>query len=91
MKTSDDDYLVGRLAMGDKAALGELIARYRKSVIGYFENRTYLTLDFEHLAGLTFDKVMRYAPSYIAHGRFARWLFAIARNVLLDEIRLLRA
>ena len=49
MKASDDDYLVGRLAMGDKAALGELIARYRKAVIGYFRNRTYLTLDFEHL------------------------------------------
>ena len=87
MKASDDDYLVGRLAMGDKAALGELIARYRKAVIGYFRNRTYLTLDFEHLAGLVFDKVARKAPSYIAKGRFANWLFAIAKNVLLDEIR----
>jgi DNA-directed RNA polymerase specialized sigma24 family protein len=80
------DYLVGRLAMGDKAALGELIARWREAVIWYFKKRTYLTLDFEHLAGLVFDKVARKAPSYIAQGRFAGWLFAIAKNVLRDEI-----
>jgi DNA-directed RNA polymerase specialized sigma24 family protein len=84
---ADADYLVGRLAMGDRAALGELIARYRKAVIGYFGRRTQLPLDFEHLTGLVFDKVERYAPRYIAKGRFMGWLFSIAHNVLLDEIR----
>jgi hypothetical protein len=85
--SKDADYLVGRLAMGDNAALGELIARYRGGVIGYFRNRSYLTLDFEHLAGLVFDRVARNAPRYIAQGRFSGWLFAIARNVLRDEIK----
>jgi DNA-directed RNA polymerase specialized sigma24 family protein len=87
MNASDADYLVGRLAMGDRAALGELSARWRRSVLAYLARRTQLKLDFEHLAGLTFDKVVRYAPSYIAQGRFAGWLFSIARNVLLDEIK----
>ena len=82
-----DDYLIGRLAIGDRIALGELRARYRRSVISYFRKRTYMRLDFEQLAGLVFDKVARKAASYQPRGRFTGWLFAIARNVLKDELR----
>jgi DNA-directed RNA polymerase specialized sigma24 family protein len=83
----EDRALMAKIAGGDRVALGELNARWRRRVIGYFRKRTQLNLDFEHLAGLTFGKVARSAPSYISKGRFVNWLFRIARNVLLDEIR----
>jgi RNA polymerase sigma factor (sigma-70 family) len=85
--TATDDYLVGRLAIGDRSALGELCARYRRSVIAYFRKRTWRSVDHEALAGVVFDKVARKAASYEPQGRFTGWLFAIARNVLKDELR----
>jgi len=82
-----DDQLVDRLAVGDRSALAALIARWRRPLIAYFARRTNIKLDFELLAGATLDKVAASASSYVARGRFGSWLFKIAHNVLLDELR----
>ena len=82
-----NDYLIARLALGDASAFSELTERWRGKLISYFSQRTFYSLDFEHLAGLVFDKVVRYAPRYVAKDRFTSWLFAIAKGVLLDELK----
>ena len=86
MSARDDDYLMLRVAIGDKAALGELSKRYRSGVVGYFTRRSR-SVDAAYLASIVFDKVARKAPSYVARGKFDRWLDAIAKNVLRDELR----
>jgi DNA-directed RNA polymerase specialized sigma24 family protein len=83
----DDDYLMGRLAMGDTSALAKLMAKYRAGLVGYFVNRANGCLDAEHLTGRVFDKVRRNATPYRPMGRFKRWLYSIAKNLLLDELK----
>ena len=84
---NSDDYLVARLAIGDRSALGELQARHRRSVVSFLRKRAQQRLDYEQLAGVVFDKVARKAATYEPRGRFKGWLFAIALNVLKDELR----
>jgi DNA-directed RNA polymerase specialized sigma24 family protein len=93
MKTSDrvdgvsDDELVRRLTIGSHAALAELSTRWRERVIRFLASETDFDLDFDQLAQLAFEKVVRYAPSYQARGQFKGWIFRIAKNLLLDEIK----
>ncbi|MGV3755087.1 MAG: RNA polymerase sigma factor [Verrucomicrobiota bacterium] len=82
-----DAALMLRVREGDMAAFETLVERYKQPVI----NLLYRTLpdaaEAEDLAQNVFIQVYKSAHRYEASARFSTWLFTIARNLCLNEIR----
>ena len=82
-----DAQLMLRVQRGDMEAFEMLVERYKKPVI----NLIYRTLrdltEAEDLAQNVFVQVFKSAHRYKATGKFSTWLFTIARNLSLNEIR----
>ena len=82
-----DARLMLRVKRGDVAAFEELVEKYKQPVI----NMIYRTLpdatEAEDLAQNVFIQVYKSAHRYKASAKFSTWLFTIARNLCLNEIR----
>ncbi len=82
-----DAALMLRVREGDMAAFELLVERYKQPVI----NLLYRTLpdatEAEDLAQNVFIQVFKSAHRYEVSARFSTWLFTIARNLCLNEIR----
>ena len=82
-----DVALMLRFQGGDAAAFDELVARHQKAVLNiawrYCGDRTIA----EDLAQEIFVKVWRAKSSYQPSARFSTWLYRIAVNRCLNEIR----
>ncbi len=76
-----------RFRDGDVQAFGDLFVKYRKKIINYcyrfFSNREIA----EELAQEVFMNVYKAAPGYRPEAGFSTWLFRIATNVCLNELR----
>jgi RNA polymerase sigma-70 factor, ECF subfamily len=86
--SSDPDaVLMLRAKQGDTAAFTELVEKYKQPVI----NLAYRTLrdatEAEDLAQNVFVQVYKSAARYQTTAKFSTWLFTIARNLCLNEIR----
>lgn len=85
--TDPDVDLMLRVKCGDRAAFTELVEKWRHPVIGF----VYRTLpdpdESEDLAQATFVQLWKTADRYQPNARFASFLFTIARNLCLNEIR----
>jgi len=82
-----DAVLMLRVKQGDTAAFTELVEKYKQPVM----NLAYRTLrdatEAEDLAQNVFVQVYKSAPRYKSTAKFSTWLFTIARNLCLNEIR----
>lgn len=82
-----DAALMLRVKRGDRAAFEILIEKYKQPVF----NLVYRTLpdaaEAEDLAQNVFLQVYRHAHRYKPSAKFTTWLFTIARNLCLNEIR----
>ena len=82
-----DAALMLRVKAGDFAAFEELVDKYRQPVM----NLVYRTLrdatEAEDLAQHVFLQVFKSAHRYEVAAKFSTWLFTIARNLCLNEIR----
>ncbi len=82
-----DAMLMLRVKRGDLAAFEQLVEKYRQPVV----NLVYRTLpdatEAEDLAQNVFVQVFKSASRYEATAKFSTWLFTIARNLCLNEIR----
>jgi RNA polymerase sigma-70 factor (ECF subfamily) len=82
-----DAALMLRVREGDLAAFAALVEKYKQPVM----NLLYRTLpdatEAEDLAQNVFVQVHRSARRYKAQAKFSTWLFTIARNLCLNEIR----
>jgi RNA polymerase sigma-70 factor (ECF subfamily) len=82
-----DAALMLRVKQGDTAAFTELVEKYKQPVM----NLVYRTLrdatEAEDLAQNVFVQVYKSAHRYKTTARFSTWLFTIARNLCLNEIR----
>jgi RNA polymerase sigma-70 factor (ECF subfamily) len=82
-----DAALMLRVKRGDFDAFEELVDKYKQPVM----NMIYRTLpdatEAEDLAQSVFIQVYRSAERYRASAKFTTWLFTIARNLCLNEIR----
>jgi RNA polymerase sigma-70 factor (ECF subfamily) len=82
-----DAELMLRVKQGDMAAFEVLVEKYKQPVF----NMVYRTLpdatEAEDLAQSVFVQVFKSAHRYRVTARFSTWLFTIARNLALNEIR----
>ncbi|GAA3549330.1 sigma-70 family RNA polymerase sigma factor [Nonomuraea rosea] len=81
-----DELLVVRAQLGERAALAELVARWRVPVWTYVRRM----LDAERADDVTQEiwlAVVRGLPRLREPGRFAPWLFTIARRSVTDRLR----
>jgi len=89
MSTSPDPdaALMLRVKQGDRDAFAELVEKYQQPVM----NLVYRTLpdatEAEDLAQHVFLQVYKSAHRYEVSAKFTTWLFTIARNLCLNEIR----
>ncbi|MGW7478845.1 RNA polymerase sigma factor [Nonomuraea muscovyensis] len=81
-----DELLVLRAQLGERAAVAELVARWRVPVWTYVRRM----LDAERADDVTQEiwlAVVRGLPRLRDPGRFAPWLFTIARRSVTDRLR----
>jgi RNA polymerase sigma-70 factor (ECF subfamily) len=82
-----DAALMLRVRQGDMQAFAALVDKYRQPVI----NLAYRTLrdatEAEDLAQAVFIQVYKSAHRYRISAKFSTWLFTIARNLCLNELR----
>lgn len=85
--TVDDDALMIRLQGGDHSAFEELLERYQGPLQGFFYRNTRDAQLSEDLTQETLLKVYNQAWDYLPSGRFRGWMYRIARNLLIDDVR----
>jgi RNA polymerase sigma-70 factor (ECF subfamily) len=82
-----DAALMKRVTQGDQRAFEELVDKYKQPVF----NMIYRTLpdaaEAEDLAQAVFVQVYKSAARYRVEAKFTTWLFTIARNLCLNELR----
>jgi len=87
MTTEADTQLMLDFRDGDQRAFQLLFDKYKKRVINYCYRFCGHQAVAEDLAQETFLRVYTSAPRYEPRARFSTWLFKIAANVCLNEIR----
>jgi RNA polymerase sigma-70 factor (ECF subfamily) len=82
-----DAALMLRVKQGDATAFTQLVDKYKQPVMN-FAYRTLRDLtEAEDLAQNVFVQVYKSARRYEPSAKFSTWLFSIARNLCLNEIR----
>ncbi|MHB1132098.1 MAG: sigma-70 family RNA polymerase sigma factor [Chloroflexota bacterium] len=71
----------------DRAALAALYRQHLDAVYRYFYSRVGNAQEAEDLTAATFAKMLASVGDYTEQGRFAAWLFTIARHTLADYQR----
>jgi RNA polymerase sigma-70 factor, ECF subfamily len=82
-----DAALMLRVKQGDTAAFTELVEKYKQPVMNLVYRILRDATEAEDLAQVVFVQVYKSANRYKTTARFSTWLFTIARNLCLNEIR----
>lgn len=82
------DKLVSRASQGDSGAFGRLYDLFADRIYGFALLRIHDHHDAEDLTETVFLKAWKAIGSYDLRGLpFEAWLFRIARNAIIDEVR----
>lgn len=82
-----DEELMARAQAGDSGAFGELYARYREPISRY-ANRIVRDVEAaDDVSQETFCRAYSARASFKLEARFSAWLFAIAHNLCVNELR----
>lgn len=82
-----DAALMERTKLGERVAFEELVARYRQPVMNLARRTVNDATEAEDLAQTVFVQAYKAAGRYRPTAKFSTWLFTIARNLCLNEIR----
>jgi len=82
-----DAALMLRVKQGDGAAFAELVDKYKQPVMNFAWRMLRDATEAEDMAQNVFLQVHKSAHRYKVSARFSTWLFTIARNLCLNEIR----
>lgn len=83
----DDDCLMRAIQERESRAFETLVGRYQQALISFFYSNTRDIQFSEDLTQETLLRVYDQAWDYLPTGRFRGWMFRIARNLLIDNIR----
>jgi len=82
-----DAGLMRRVKRGDREAFTALVDKYRQPILNFLHRTLGDLAEAEDLAQATFVQVFKSARRYRENARFSTWLYTIARNLCLNEIR----
>ena len=82
-----DAALMLRVKQGDGAAFAGLVDKYKQPVLNLAYRMLHDATEAEDVAQNVFVQVFRSAHRYEVSAKFSTWLFTIARNLTLNELR----
>jgi RNA polymerase sigma-70 factor (ECF subfamily) len=82
-----DAALMLRVKQGDMGAFTELVEKYKQPVMNLVSRMINDPTEAEDIAQNVFIQVHKSAYRYKVSAKFTTWLFTIARNLCLNEIR----
>src|SRR5436309_3516135 len=82
-----DAALMLRVKQGDSGAFTELVDKYKQPVMNLVFRMLRDATEAEDVAQNVFVQVHKSAQRYEVSSKFSTWLFTIARNLSLNEIR----
>jgi RNA polymerase sigma-70 factor (ECF subfamily) len=82
-----DDALMQRVREGDDDAFGEIVDRYKDSLVNYLTHLVRSRDRAEEVAQDAFVRLYRNASQYKQQERLGPYLFRIATNLVVTEIR----
>lgn len=82
-----DATLMLAVKRGDRAAFTELVQKYQQPIYNFILRSIRDEAEAEDLTQNTFVQVWKSAGRYRINARFSTWLYTIARNLCLNEIR----
>jgi RNA polymerase sigma-70 factor (ECF subfamily) len=82
-----DAALMLRVKQGDWAAFTELVDKYKQPVMNLAYRMLRDPTEAEDLSQVVFLQVYKSAHRYEVSSKFSTWMFTIARNLCLNEIR----
>ena len=82
-----DAALMLRVKRGDTAAFAQLVEKYKQPVMNLACRMLRDATEAEDIAQNVFVQVFKSARRYKISAKFSTWLFTIARNLCLNEIR----
>src|SRR6188472_3383472 len=82
-----DADLMLRVKQGDMAAFEELVEKYKQPITNLICRTLQDPAESEDLAQNVFLQVYKSAHRYRVSAKFSTWLYTIARNLCLNEIR----
>jgi len=85
---SDDVVLMASIATGDRNAFNTFLSRHLSAVVQFARRYLFNQADAEDIAQETFFRVWQKATTWQPQGHSPRsWLYRIAYNLCIDEIR----
>lgn len=87
LRTLPDPELVRAVAAGQQAAFAELLRRYENPILTFCYSFTRNRESAEDLAQETFLRVYRNAARYQPIAKFSTWLYKIAANLCINEVK----
>src|SRR5215210_3466874 len=82
-----DDVLMQRAAAGDDDAFSTIVDRYKDSLVNYLTHLVRSRERAEEVAQDAFVRLYRNASRYQQQERLGPYLFRIATNVVVTEVR----
>ena len=82
-----DAALMLRVKRGDRAAFAELVEKYKQPTINFVFRTLRDETESEDVAQNVFLQVWKSRDRYERTAKFSTWLFTIARNLCLNELR----
>jgi RNA polymerase sigma-70 factor (ECF subfamily) len=82
-----DAALMLRVKRGDRAAFAELVDKYKQPLLNFIYRTLRDEIEAEDLAQTVFLQAYKSRGRYRRTAKFSTWLFTIARNLCLNELR----
>ena len=87
LATDPDAALMLRAKQGDQGAFEELVVKHQQAVLNFIYRSVPSVEEAEDLAQNTFVQAWKARQRYQVSAKFTTWLFTIARNLTLNELR----
>src|SRR5690606_35646939 len=84
---SSDEMLMVRYKRGDRDAFAELVRRYQRPLYNFSVRYVQNKEAAREVTQDAFLRVVKRSAEFKHESRFSTWIFAITRNLCIDELR----
>lgn len=87
LESCSDEQLLGLYGRGELSAMGVLVARYQKPLFTFLMRMCRDRSRSEDLLQEAFLRMIEHADTFEGSARLKTWLYRIARNLCIDDMR----